>query len=358
MELNDDHGGKIYAAARLLGVHPSDIIDFSASINPLGLSASARKALVESMDDLAHYPDCLQNELKSSLSLMHGVSGKNIALANGSTELIYNLPFVFKGKRALVVAPAFSEYAISLRQHGFQVDYLILSPEDGFAIDRSSVASALKCNYSAIYLCNPGNPTGKLYPREIIEEISSLCSETGTFMVIDEAFIDFCEEESAELIAIKNGNSVVLRSMTKFYGFPGLRLGYAVAAEPLAERLERAGGVWSVNALALGAGVAAVNDREYADRTVSYVAEQRRRLMDRLRSVAALKPFESAANFILVEIMARESAARLQEELLKKRVLIRDCAGFKGLSPSFFRIAVRTGDENDRLAELLSERYE
>jgi threonine-phosphate decarboxylase len=350
-----DHGGNIFAVARTLGVPASEIIDFSASINPLGISQAVKDAITESINSLTHYPDSRNHQLKQALAAHHGIMTENLALANGSTELIYNLPLLFSGKSALIVSPTFSEYEHALEQHCCRTTHFILSPENEFALDTVALKAALKQGYSALYLCNPGNPSGRLYPLQTIQEVANICREAGTFLVLDEAFMDFCEADSAKLMIVENSDSVILRSMTKFYGFPGLRLGYAIGNPSVVERLEAMGGPWSVNALALDAGLAALGDRQHIEATIACVTQERQWLMEEIFSIPGLKPYSSAANYILVEIKKGPVAAELQKRLLTNGVLIRDCANFQGLSPRFFRIAVRKREENLKLTALLEQ---
>jgi threonine-phosphate decarboxylase len=165
--------------------------------------------------------------------------------------------------------------------------------------------------------------------------------------------MDFCEDTSAKHDIVKGDNGIVLRSMTKFFGIPGLRLGYALSSSTLAERLDAMGGPWSVNTLALEAGVAALHDREHNQRTIEYIRQERRTFFERLSAFRQLKVYPSSANFLLVEITDGMSAMELRDRLMHQRLLIRDCSSFLGLSPRFFRIAVRTTEENERLAGAL-----
>ncbi len=350
-----EHGGNLFSLARQRGFSPADSIDFSASINPLGISPRVREAITQALDSLVHYPDNDCGELKQTLSRIHGVPPEYFAIANGSTETIYNLPALLPGRSALIVSPSFSEYAYALRQHHCEVRHLLLSPDDNFSLDPVMLADALDEEYDALYLCNPGNPSGTLYPRELVEQVYDLCRARGTFLVLDEAFMDFCEEASAKDVIIAREGGIVLRSMTKFYGIPGLRLGYAMAAPPLIDRLTSRGGPWSVNTLAQVAGVAALNDGEYARRSVEYVRRLREDFSRALAAFPQLRVYPSSANFLLAQLAPPLTATELKELLVQRQILIRDCSSFAGLSNRFFRMAVRTEPENARLLECLHE---
>lgn len=354
MSHNFDHGGNIFTTARTLGISPDSLIDFSASINPLGMSPMAHKALVCSLDSLAHYPDSSHYELKQSLAHYHNLSSANFAIANGSTELIYNLPAMLPGKRALIIAPAFSEYVRSLNQHHWEIQHFVLTPENNFAIDTEKLERALAEGVDALYLCNPGSPNGCLHPQRVIEQVYTLCLAAGAFMVLDEAFMDFCEEASAKHIVVHSDNSIVLRSMTKFFGIPGLRLGYAIGNPTLTEHLDAMGGPWSVNTLAQAAGVATLLDREHNQHTLEYIQQERHNLFQKLEQFPQFKVYPSSVNYLLVEIKHGLTARELRELLMQQRILIRDCSSFMGLSDRFFRIAIRTNEENQRLLECLN----
>jgi threonine-phosphate decarboxylase len=348
-----DHGGNVFTVARTLGISPDQMLDFSASINPLGMSAMVRKAMICSLDSLVHYPDTSHIELKRELAKYHNLSPAQFTVANGSTELIYNLPAMLSGKKALVISPSFSEYVRALGQHHWEIEHFILTSENHFSIDTEKLEEALAAGIDALFVCNPGNPYGALYPQRIIEKIYSLCLASGTFLVLDEAFMDFCEEASAKRMIVHSDNAIVLRSMTKFFGIPGVRLGYAISNSNIAERLDSMGGPWSVNTLALAAGVAALQDSKHNADSLEYIRQERCTLFECLGQFPQLKLYPSSANFILVEVKEGMTSRELKERLLPHRILIRDCSSFMGLSGQFFRIAVRNSEENKRLLECL-----
>ncbi len=348
------HGGNVFSVARSLGVPPEEIFDFSASINPLGPAPGVREAVGAAFDRLVHYPDTACAELRETLAACHGLSPGQLCMANGSTELIYLLPRLVEGKRALIVAPAFSEYERALALAGWEVDFLCLRPREGFRLSLPLLGEKLKEGFDLLFLCNPGNPAGNLVAPEETERIMDLAKAAGTFLVLDEAFIDFCEDNSAKAIAVRAGNCIVLRSMTKFYALPGLRLGYAIASERVIGRLERLRAPWSVNTLAQAAGLASLADHDYRERTVRLVAAERDFLASALTRLSGLVAHPSAANYLLVEIAEGPPAEELRQRLLTERLLIRECGNFTGLDDRFFRVAVRSRDENMRLARALA----
>ncbi|MFZ4855000.1 MAG: threonine-phosphate decarboxylase CobD [Desulfuromonadaceae bacterium] len=353
MSLSYDHGGNVFTVARALGVTASQILDFSASINPLGMSPQVRAALIHSLDTLVHYPDSSHAELKQTLADYHRLPAQNFTIANGSTELIYNLPAMVPGRKALIISPSFSEYVRALTQHGWEIEHFVLTPESGFAIDLARLEQTVAGGVDVLFLCNPGNPGGILYPQSVVEAVYRLCQSAGTFLVLDEAFMDFCEEGSAKQMIAGSDKAVILRSMTKFFAIPGLRLGYAICNEPLAERLGSMGGPWSVNTLALTAGVAALQDSAHNRRSLEFVQQERTALCELLKRFSQLKLYPSRANYLLIETMSGPTAREIKEKLMEHRIMIRDCTNFTGLTDRFFRIAVRTCEENTFLIENL-----
>ena len=350
-----DHGGTVFAVARHLGVQPEELLDFSASINPLGPAPGVREAVGAAFDRLVHYPDSEAAELREALARHHGLVPEHICVANGSTELIYLMPRLVSGRRGLVIAPPFSEYARSLLREGWTVDYLDLSPDGGFSLSPEALERRLADGYDLLFLGNPGNPTGKLITRGEIAALFQLCRRHGAFLVIDEAFIDFSEEESAKSLVAGTGGGVVLRSLTKFYAIPGLRLGYAVGCREVIARLAALRAPWSVNTLAQAAGLASLADPAYAARTRGFIAAERERLAAGLTALPGLSVYPSAANYLLVRLGGGLTAGELAAGLLAARILIRDCASFRGLDERFFRVAVRSREENDRLVDAVAE---
>jgi threonine-phosphate decarboxylase len=310
--------------------------------------------LASSFSSLVHYPDSDSTELREALANRHEVESANICVANGSTELIYLLPRLMSGKRALIVAPSFSEYAKALKRDGWSVENFILSSADCFVFPLDLLERELRNGYDLLILANPGNPTGRLYLLPEIEEINRLCSYSGCLLVIDEAFMDFSGEASAHHLAWKRDDILVLRSMTKFYALPGLRLGYAIGSRKIISHLVAIREPWSVNIPAQAAGVASLADVDYADATRELIISEREYLNEELAAIPGLRPFPSSANYLLVGTDRMISAGELAKKLMKELILIRSCGNFAGLDDHFFRVAVRNRAENKRLIEALA----
>lgn len=350
------HGGKIFSTARQLGVPSESILDYSASINPLGPAPGVRKAAAEAFNRVGHYPEAGSPVLCTALADYHSLATENISVANGSTELIHLVTRLFRRAegRALLIAPTFSEYANALHLAGWKFDYLTLSHEDGFTLDCDRVAEELAKGYDLLFFCNPGNPTGKLYSLEEIENLYRLCKGNGCFFVLDEAFMDFAEESSAKFLLPASDSGLILRSMTKFFGFPGIRIGYTIASAEVTARLQRFLPPWNVGAIPQAAALAALEDNDHSRRTLELVDKERRKLAASLSELKGLHVFASAANYLLVRLDSGLTAAALQDRLLQELILIRDCTDFEGLDNRFFRVAVKKRVHNKKLLQAIA----
>lgn len=347
----DVHGGNIWEAGRLSKRPLSGILDFSASINPLGPSKTAIKAISEGIRLVPPYPDPRNSNLRKAISEFHGIPVGNILPANGSTELIYLIPRLFAPGRALIIEPAFSEYAEALALSGFKSEGFVLNEKDGFRIDLARLDKRLAKGFSVLFMANPANPTGVFYVEAL--EIIRLCRRHGAVAVIDEAFIDF-SGGSVINKAVASG-AIVLRSMTKFYALAGLRLGYAVANKKTIDALSRLVPPWSVNTLASMSGAASLADRAYICRTAEWLSSEREYLLKGLASIDGLGPLPSSANYIMVRMTGRMGMAELKARLFEKGILVRDLSAFSGLGPGFFRVAVLDRAANRRLLYMLRE---
>ncbi len=347
----DIHGGDIWQASRLRGASPEELLDFSASINPLGFPASSRKALLSAVKSIPPYPDPSSSVLKEAIAGFHAIGTDEVVPANGSNEIINIIPRLLKRGPALIVEPAFSEYRKALELSGIRVRSHLLREQDGFRLDAARLRKAIE-GCSAVYIANPSNPAGVLTLREELLDIISFAKNKGALAVVDEAFADFTGV-SVIPEAVRAGNVIVLKSMTKFYAMAGLRLGYAVGARRLMARLSAFIPAWSVNTLASSAGVAALKDRAFRKKTLEWFETEKEFLFSGLASLG-LTPFESSANYIMVKLNGGVDARELRSSLLEKNgILIRELSAFPGLGPEFFRVAVLGREANKKLVAAL-----
>ena len=249
--LDRTHGGNVDAWARSSCVEVGELLDFSASINPLGPPSSAREAFVESYAEILRYPDPYGDKLKEALAERHGMSPTEVLIGNGSTPLLYILCAALRPRNALIVGPAFSEYANALTLIGAKVASFNLSVDNGFQFSREQLIAAWDQDCDIVFLATPNSVTGQLIPKTEIESIARVALTRKCFVVIDEAFIDFVETESIKALVRRNSYLIVLRSLTKYYALPGLRLGYLLGETGQAAELAAYQEPWSINGPAL-----------------------------------------------------------------------------------------------------------
>ena len=338
------HGGVV---SRSLGVSEGDLLDFSQNVNPLGAPARALEAARRALEEEAgRYPDLGYPRLRAALAAYLDVPPENLVPTNGGAEALFLAARVAgAGGEALILEPTFSEYASAARAAGLEpVRRVARRPEDGFRLDGGALDDLR--GVSLVFLCNPNNPTGDALTRPEILELANRVRESGATLVVDEAFADFAPEVG---VTSEAGEGLfVVRSLTKFFAIPGLRLGCLVCPEP--DRACELQPSWSVNAVAAAAGIAAVGDRTFVDDSLATVTRLRGELSEALEAVPGLSPFPSAANFLLVR-----GPSGLPERLARRGVLVRGCGPFPGLGPGYFRVAVRSAAENMRLLAAIRE---
>ena len=352
-----DHGGNISEISRRYGIDEDKIIDFSANINPLGYPPGLKETIIKEFDSVLNYPDIDSVELVSRLSQYHDIGGDHFIVGNGSTEFMYSISLTFKPQKALIVTPAFSEYEKGLKMAGAKVSYFQANEKEAFSINIARLCKRLRDGFDIVYFCNPANPTGVLTSKDELCRVIACAAKTGALAVIDEAFIDFVEEESVKKEILRFPNLIVLRSMTKFFGIPGLRIGYVITAPSCAAKMRENKIPWTVNVLAQKAALKALMDRDYIRETRQYVSTEREFLRNALNEITGLNALKSTANFLLVSIDSRAgiNSTELKDRLAREGILIRDCSTFQGMGDRYFRIAVKKHKQNIILIEKLEE---
>ncbi|MDR3570425.1 MAG: threonine-phosphate decarboxylase CobD [Syntrophobacteraceae bacterium] len=352
------HGGNVYELSALAGCSPKEILDFSASINPLGPPPGLDEVLSDCLGLLQSYPDIHCLRLTEAIAKFHDIDPACIVVGNGSTELIYWLPRALGVQRALAVLPAFGEYVKAFELQGTRVEKIFPSPEESFQPRVKHLEAALrKESFEAVLLTHPSSPAGSLLHEETIDWIAKKSVGSAPFLLVDEVFVDFCDHASLRPFVEKANNLALIRSFTKFYGLPGLRIGYLLAPPGIAGRVRNFLPPWSVSTPAQAAGAWCLTRDEYRLKTLELIEEQRRRLAVGLSAIPGLEVFPSAANFLLVRMgQGLGSASRLKWEIFERhRLLIRDCGSFEGLGERYFRVAVRLPEQNERLVKALNE---
>ncbi len=349
-----DHGGNVYAMARQLG--NKKLLDFSANINPLGLSDKVRQAIADNIKLVEHYPDATAYDLRQAICRFYAVDEKMLVLGNGAAELFYLLCHVLRPTKVFLPIPSFSEYERSAMAVGALVEYFPLCAADGFKLDLAVCAEALPEN-ALVFLGNPNNPTGKLLEVESFEAFVKVAAAKSCMVIVDESFIDFLvqpELHTCRHFCCKYGNVGIIQSLTKFFAIPGLRLGFGVFSSALAERLKGAADCWNVNVLAQIAGQVGLADEGYISCTKKSVALWRKQLSREIVALGGIMVYESTVNFLLLDISGLGlTADEMCEKMGKQGILVRNCANYPGLNDSYIRIAVRSKEENDQLVSAL-----
>ena len=352
------HGGDVDAVAREYGIPAGALVDFSASINPLGPPARVLARLRREAADaalLARYPDPQYSELRTALSAHVHVPPTSLAIANGSAALCGAVIRTLTPGTCVLAVPAFAEQHRALEAAGWSVSPFSVNASDGFRLDAGALCEMLDTVRPALcLLTNPHNPSGALTSAAEMIRVVRTSAACGTRLLIDEAFIDYTPSESLTAEATRWEHLMILRSLTKFYGMPALRVGFSVSMPQVAARIDAQLPAWPVTTLAAAAGVEAVRDLEYARRTLLNVADERGRFAEALAAIG-VETYTSAANFLLLRLPGRLDSARVRAQLIREhRIVVRDCRSFQGLSDGrFVRVAVRSSDENGRLVRAL-----
>ncbi|MGC8492986.1 MAG: threonine-phosphate decarboxylase [Syntrophobacteraceae bacterium] len=356
--MNIVHGGNIYELAALAGCSPEEILDFSASINPLGPPPGLDAVLSGCFGLLESYPDIHSRRLIEAISKFHDIDPACIVVTNGSTELIYWLPRALGVRSALAVLPAFGEYVKAFEIEGTRVEKLFSTPEEGFQPRVERLEAALGGGgFDAVLLTHPSSPAGSLLGADAIDWIVEKGAGPGPFLLVDEVFVDFCEEASLKRFLERAHNVALIRSFTKFYGIPGLRIGYLLAPPQIAEQVRGFVPPWSVGTQAQAAGAYCLSREEYRLGTLAFMEKERLRLAGKLSAIPGLEVFPGVANFLLVRLDGGlpPSSVLRTDIFARSRILIRDCASFEGLNEHYFRVAVRLPEQNDRLLAALND---
>lgn len=346
-----EHGGNIYKMAEELGVPEGRLIDFSASINPLGISKNVKDIIDQEIDNIVNYPDTDSKILRRKIAEHHGIDPDTIICGNGSTELIYLIPRALKPEQVLIPAPTFSEYERACRiSSGPRVKHYELKKESCFEIIPDQFINAMQgCDMA--FLCNPNNPTGHLLEKDDLLRIAQAAGQMRCCLIVDEAFIDFVPEGSVIKNVQENPYMIVLRSMTKFYALTGLRIGYGVFHKDVINKIKEFKEPWTVNHLAQKTAIAAITDNVYAAETYELIKREKDFIEKGLQELH-VEFLPSGVNYYLLRI---EDAEMIVSGLKGKGILVRDCSNFRGLEGSYIRTAVRSRSDNEMLLRELSE---
>jgi threonine-phosphate decarboxylase len=342
------HGGDIYSHKDLMDKDREGLfLDYSVNTNPLGMPDAVKAAIRDHVDEYQRYPDSSCRALRSALSRYEGVGEDQICCGNGAADLIFRLCLYKKPRRALICAPAFSEYERAVKLSGGEVVVHRLCEADGFALD-SRFLEQIRQDLDMVILCNPNNPTGRLIDPALLAEIVRRCREYHILLLVDECFLPFTPAHS---LAEDMGPSlVVLRAFTKTFSLAGLRIGYILSADTeLISAVADTGQCWSVSAPAQAAACAALQCLPWLEQSRGIIRTERPFLTEKLRGLG-FTVFDSDANFLLFR-----SEIPLLYSLIAKGILIRSCGNFQGLDDRYYRCCVKQRGDNERFVATLGE---
>lgn len=347
--MNLGHGGNVSEISRKYNINKEKIIDFSANINPLGMSDKVKNEIIKGISTVEKYPDITYYDLKKKIGNYDNVKVENIFLGNGAAEVIFNIARGLKPKKALIPSPTFSEYEDGLKSVGAEVKHYIMNDE--FVLDSNFIEN-IKGEIDIIFICNPNNPTGMITTKEYLEKVIIKARENNTIVVVDESFLDFVRDEkniSVIRLIDKYDNLIIVKSLTKFFAIPGIRLGYGVTGnKEYIDKINRVAVPWSINAFANIAGIVALEETQYIEESIQYIEEEKEFLFNELNRFKKLKVYKGSVNFIFFKVL---DCINLKEELIKKEILIRDCSNYIGLEKGFYRVAVKKREDNLKLIE-------
>ena len=347
------HGGSVTRAARELGLAPEAILDFSASINPLGMPQAVLTAARKAIAEAVHYPEIDAAGLCQALAAHYRLDAAHVLPAAGSTELIYLLPRVLRPRHALLVLPAFSEYARSLDLAGVPWDGWALKPEAEFRFEPGELLAAVRPETDLVLLANPGNPSGIGIAPALLEEVAR-CLREQALLVVDEAFVDFCPERSLLERVPDHDNLYVLRSLTKYYAIPGLRAGFLAGPPRGVACLAAARDPWTLSTPALAAAAACLDAADFRHATNAQLPPLREALAAALQQLG-LTVYPGEANYLLARLApGAPDAAAVAAQLFRQGILVRPCGNFPPLDDRYLRFAVRTLPELERLVAALA----
>ena len=367
----DFHGGNIYKVFREKNI--KEILDYSSNINPYGIPESLKKRITENLEVLERYPDPDYVELREKLANLNKVNLSDIILGNGATEIIFLFMKVINPKKILIVSPTFGEYERAVKATGIsgdienkkiEIEYFELKESDDFKLNIGNLKNQLENKYDLLIICNPNNPTGKFLKLAQTEEILKECNKYDTKLFIDEAFIEFLEDGMKESIINTEGNKknlFVTRAFTKFFAIPGLRLGYGMYFDKeLEKKISEKKEPWSVNNIAEMAGLTVLDDAEYIEKTLKWIAEEKKYIYEKLNEISGIKVYKTEVNFITGKIDEKLfseglNVKVLREKMLEQGILIRDASNFKFLDERFFRLAIKDRASNERIIEVMKE---
>lgn len=347
------HGANVDNMAKQFGKDEKDIIDFSSNVNPHIIS-NLGKYVLEGLEKSRSYPDINYTNLRNNISDYINVDSELIIPGNGATEIIYLLMKSIKNRIA-ILNPTFSEYGRGAKLNNLEVIDFHLKEENNFSIDLDEIQNNMD-RFDSLFVCNPNNPNGKV---KDLNELLDLMIENDKLLIVDETFMEFVgEEEKYSLIGRINQteNLFILKAVTKFFGMPGLRLGYGVTSnKQIIKNIYEYKEPWTINSFAENLSNYLFKDKDYISSSKEYYVNERKFMLQELRNIPKLKVYDTDTNFVLMKLEDGESNSLKLELFEKYNILIRDASNFIGLDKGYFRVAIKGHEDNKALIEALKK---
>ncbi len=350
------HGSDIKKIAEKYGVDEKSLINFAANVNPLGMSPLLKKELSSNIDIISSYPDREYTDLKKAISTYTKSSMENVLIGNGTSELISLFIRHINPTKAMIIGPTYSEYEHEVSLCGGKSYYFPLYEEDDFKLRTDLLIERLDKSMDILIICNPNNPTSSCIDLVTMRRILDACKVTHTYVLVDETYIEFVNSMDAyTTVSLSEyyNNLIVLRSTSKFFATPGLRLGYAIVGDnSLIYDINRNSKPWMVNSYAAKAGEIMLTDTDYIEESKELINTERDYVYNELLAIDGYKPYKPYANFMLVKInKVGVTSNDVFETLIKKGLLIRDCSSFPFLTDEYVRFCFMGHAENMKLVE-------
>jgi threonine-phosphate decarboxylase len=349
------HGGNIHEIASGLGCAPSDIIDMSSNVNPLGPPPGLVEHLKQELSVIEALPQADAKAINESFAQRYGIAPEKILAGNGTTQFIYAIPKVLNSRNSLILGPAYSDYADACKMHDVSFAFAMAHDSNAFHHDMDQVEKQLH-QYDTVFICNPNNPTGVLISGDIL---INLCrAYPNIYFVVDESYLPFVPGgESESLIRQDIKNLLVLNSMSKIFRIPGLRIGFVIAEPTIIQKFFNYYLPWSVNSLAHAAVDYLMSHREqtglFVKKSQQYLEKQRKAFVQTMKQSDKIRFFDSTTSFILAKLTGSLHSGKVCDLMVRQHFLIRNCQNFTGLSDQFIRISLKTAAINQTAAEKL-----
>lgn len=332
---------------------PEQIIDYSENVNPLGPPLSVVENWQGYIHLLSSYPEPHGEPFLSAIAAYHGIPKSRVLLGNGAAEIFSLLAGHFQRKCAMIVHPTFSEYEATLRANGTEIIHLSVEEIENWKLPIDHIIENMK-RADLLYLCTPNNPTGVLPPRNELVHLLEEGQKMGCTVILDEAFIDWIGEESSMISYIEDfPNLIIVRSMTKMYAIPGIRLGYMVSSPALIEALREKVPHWHINGIAAHIGAKCIDETHYREKSIEYAKKSKARFVDFLRKLGC-KTTKSVTNYVCFKLPHPDLSQRFFHDMLNSGIVLRHTENFKGLDGKWFRV----GMKNEQAMAVLQEEME